>query len=149
MLKKILACVDGSGFSEQVIPVVNDITKWESDKVILYYVLEDSGEKSLLSLGEDIKNNEELVEHKEKALKYLEEVSAPLRKNRINIEFHVAVGQAGESIVKFADKNNIGLIVLTSHGQGGLGRLVFGTTSVYVLRESRCPVLIVKPSRTP
>ncbi len=148
MSKKILACVDGSEFSEQVIPVVNDIAKWESDKVILYYVLEDSREKSLLPLSEDIKNDTEIVESKEKALKYLEEVSITLQQRRINVDFHVGAGSAGESIVKFANTNDIGLIVLTSHGKGGLGRLVFGTTSVYVLRESRCPVLIIKPNRT-
>ncbi len=148
MLKKILVCLDGSKISEQVIPVVKDTAKWESDKVILYHVLEDSGEKLPHTLTEDIKNNKEMVEHKEKALKYLEEVSVPLQKSRINVEFQIGVGKTGESVVKFADDNNIGLIVLTSHGQGGLGRLVFGTTSIYVLRESRCPVLIVKPQRT-
>jgi nucleotide-binding universal stress UspA family protein len=52
-----------------------------------------------------------------------------------------------ESIVDYAEKNRLELVALTTHEEGGLGRLVFGSTAVYVLRESSRPVLIIKPQR--
>ena len=36
-----------------------------------------------------------------------------------------------------------GLIAMTTHGRGGLGRLMFGSVADAVLRHAPCPVLLV------
>jgi nucleotide-binding universal stress UspA family protein len=36
------------------------------------------------------------------------------------------------------------VIALTTHGRGGLGRLVFGSVNDEVLRKAPCPVLLVR-----
>jgi nucleotide-binding universal stress UspA family protein len=38
------------------------------------------------------------------------------------------------------------LIVVSSHGRTGLGRILFGSTAEAVVRHAPCPVLVVKPS---
>jgi nucleotide-binding universal stress UspA family protein len=35
---------------------------------------------------------------------------------------------------------------MTTHGRGGLGRVVFGSTADSVLRHAPCPVLLVRVS---
>ncbi len=35
---------------------------------------------------------------------------------------------------------------MTTHGRGGLGRLVFGSVADEVLRHSTCPILLVRAS---
>jgi len=39
----------------------------------------------------------------------------------------------------------VDLIVISSHGRTGLGRILFGSTAEAVVRHASCPVLVVKP----
>jgi hypothetical protein len=39
------------------------------------------------------------------------------------------------------------LIVVSSHGRTGLGRILFGSTAEAVVRHASCPVLVVKPAQ--
>jgi hypothetical protein len=43
-----------------------------------------------------------------------------------------------------ARRSNSDLIAPTTHGRGGLGRLVFGSAADQVLRKAPCPVLLVR-----
>lgn len=54
----------------------------------------------------------------------------------------------GQSIVDFANENNIDLIVLSTHGRTGLSRLIMGSVTEFVVRNSRCPVMTVKPLKS-
>jgi len=63
-----------------------------------------------------------------------------------NIEFldSIEFGEEGKTIVSFADKNNIDLIVIGSRGMGKLGEIFLGSTSNYVMHSSKISVLIIK-----
>jgi len=39
----------------------------------------------------------------------------------------------------------VSLIAMSTHGRGGLGRLVFGSVADAVLRQTHLPVLLVRP----
>jgi universal stress protein A len=56
----------------------------------------------------------------------------------------VEVGPAKREIIKVAKENRIDLIVMGSHGERGLGRLLGSTTNT-VLHEAECDVLSVRP----
>jgi hypothetical protein len=43
----------------------------------------------------------------------------------------------------------VDLIVMSTHGRSGLGRLVFGSVAESVLRGTRVPILLVRPSTAP
>ena len=47
------------------------------------------------------------------------------------------------AILKAARFRKVDLIVMTTHGRGGLGRLAFGSVAEAVLRRTRTPVLII------
>lgn len=49
------------------------------------------------------------------------------------------------SILEAADRNRADLIALTTHGRGGISRLVFGSVTDKVLRSASLPVLIQRP----
>jgi len=56
---------------------------------------------------------------------------------------HKAVGGFPENeIVSEANKYKPDLIVIGSHGRGGVGRFVFGSVSLKVLSEAACPVRV-------
>ena len=49
----------------------------------------------------------------------------------------------GEAILHYAADVGAGLVVMGTHGYGGVNRLVMGSTAEYVLRRSLCAVLTV------
>jgi len=57
-------------------------------------------------------------------------------------------GDAGESIVEASEAETADLIVVGTHGRGAVGRLFLGSVSDHVVRHARCPVMVVRPTRT-
>jgi universal stress protein A len=47
-------------------------------------------------------------------------------------------------ILKFAQQEEIDLIVMGSHGRTGISRLLMGSVAEAVMRKTPCPVLVVK-----
>ncbi len=63
----------------------------------------------------------------------------------LEIEELVVHGEAASEIVRIAKEREVDLIVISSHGRTGLGRIFFGSTAESVVRHASCPVLVVKP----
>jgi nucleotide-binding universal stress UspA family protein len=63
----------------------------------------------------------------------------------LEIEEVIAHGDAATEIVRVARERKVDLIVISSHGRTGLGRILFGSTAESVVRHAPCPVLVVKP----
>lgn len=61
------------------------------------------------------------------------------------VEEVIAHGDAASEIVRVARERAVDLIVISSHGRTGLGRILFGSTAEQVVRHAPCPVLVVKP----
>lgn len=60
---------------------------------------------------------------------------------------HVAHGTPHQAIVEYAEECGARLIVMGSTGHGLAERVLLGSTTERVLRQSRCPVLVVpRPS---
>jgi universal stress protein A len=58
----------------------------------------------------------------------------------------VTVGRAHEEILRAADRFKCDLIVMGSHGLTGVSRVMFGSTTHRVLRESSLPILATPPA---
>lgn len=63
----------------------------------------------------------------------------------LDVEELVVHGEAASEIVRVAKERDVDLIVISSHGRTGLGRILFGSTAEAVVRHAACPVLVVKP----
>jgi nucleotide-binding universal stress UspA family protein len=62
---------------------------------------------------------------------------------RIKPELMIHQGGAPKGILSIAQKENIELIVMGTHGRGGFDRLVLGSSTDRVIRKAACPVLVV------
>jgi nucleotide-binding universal stress UspA family protein len=62
----------------------------------------------------------------------------------VTYEHYYLQGPAVTEIVQFAERENVDLIVMASHGRTGLSRLLMGSIAEGVMRKARCPVLIVR-----
>lgn len=56
-------------------------------------------------------------------------------------------GRAAAAIVRLAEEERLDLLVVASHGHGGLRRLVLGSVAEEVVRAAPCPVLVVRAPR--
>jgi nucleotide-binding universal stress UspA family protein len=57
-------------------------------------------------------------------------------------------GEPVAAILRLADEQGVDLIVMGSHGRGGIGRLLVGSTTEGVLRRSNVPVLVLREGVT-
>ena len=64
----------------------------------------------------------------------------------LELEELIVHGEAASEIVRVANERKVDLIVVSSHGRTGLGRILFGSTAEAVVRHASCPVLVVKPA---
>ena len=65
------------------------------------------------------------------------------------IKRSVWYGPAAAAIVEAAQFNHADLIVMTTHGRTGVGRLVMGSVAESVLRGTTAPILIVREAGAP
>ncbi len=63
--------------------------------------------------------------------------------NSAQPQIAVQQGNASDSILSFAQSQNIELIVMGTHGRRGFDRIVLGSTTDRVMRRAACPVLVV------
>jgi len=49
-----------------------------------------------------------------------------------------------DEIIQYAENEDIDLIVMGTHGRGGVARLLMGSVAEKVVRNARCPVLTVR-----
>jgi nucleotide-binding universal stress UspA family protein len=78
------------------------------------------------------------------AAEYLNSVAARLRAKNVNVSIDMTEGPANTAIIDRAAELGVSLILMTTHGRSGLGRMVFGSTADSVLRHASCPVLLVR-----
>jgi len=60
----------------------------------------------------------------------------------IEFEHHYLFGNAGPAIVK--ESETADLAVMSTHGRSGIARIMMGSVANYVLRNAKCPVVLVK-----
>jgi nucleotide-binding universal stress UspA family protein len=66
-----------------------------------------------------------------------------LRTDGLDVEAHFVEGVAADVIFEAAKAARANLIVMSTHGRGGLGRFVYGSVADEVLRRVPVPVLLV------
>jgi nucleotide-binding universal stress UspA family protein len=66
-----------------------------------------------------------------------------------NLETSVWYGPAAPAIVDAARLRKVDLIVMTTHGRSGLGRLILGSVAESVLRGTSTPILLLRAPGAP
>jgi nucleotide-binding universal stress UspA family protein len=67
----------------------------------------------------------------------------------LNVVSHFKKGAPAAQIIDCAKEVSADCIVMATHGRSGIARLLFGSVTERVLRDSPCPVLCVKSGEAP
>lgn len=90
----------------------------------------------------DFQYSEEVQELlKEAVHKQLEEMSPG---SDVHFFVHTRIGNPAEEILQTAELLGADLIFIGSHGRTGIKRLMLGSVSERVVREAKCPVMVVR-----
>jgi len=145
-LSKILLPTDFSGCANYALTYTASIARATGATIICVHVVEPivpavgySGLAEPMPIA-DI--SEQLEDSAERELPQLAECE---EFNGLDVEEVIVHGDAAAEIVRVATEHEVDLIVISSHGRTGLGRILFGSTAEAVVRHSSCPVLVVKP----
>lgn len=68
-----------------------------------------------------------------------------LRASRIRCRGLVRAGAPAAEILQVAAAEDVGLIVVGTHGRGGIRHLLLGSVAEHIVRAARCPVLTMRP----
>src|SRR5512134_1812541 len=141
---KILVPLDGSPFAEAALPKAVELIR-HNPKATL--VLLRAAQASTLP-GTDPIDAQVSVVHE--AEDYLETVAARLREDGVSgVKTSVWYGAAAPAILEAARMTNPDLIMMTTHGRSGIGRLIAGSVAESVLRGTRTPIFLVRVEGTP
>jgi nucleotide-binding universal stress UspA family protein len=80
---------------------------------------------------------------------YLERIKEELRKAGVDAEIRVDAGDPTEAILHAADSAHVGLIAMSTHGRGGIGRWLLGSVAEAVIHAATVPVLAIRPLDVP
>ena len=149
MLQKILVCLDGSPLAEQILPYIIEVALGCGSRLVLLEVtLPPSATVEPLTGFYRTTPIEKVLREEEESRVYLKRVAQRLRKRGLKVSTVTMPGDPGETIVSYAQKNEMDLIALSTHGRSGLVRLAFGSVADFVLKRSGLPILIRKPEVT-
>jgi nucleotide-binding universal stress UspA family protein len=142
-LGKILVPLDGSTLAESAIPKAVDLAK---DSPSASLMLLRAAEAPVLT-GDPIEAQIAAVREAEE---YLEGLAARLKEHGFtDVTTSVWYGPPAPAIVEAAQVAKADLIVMSTHGRSGLGRLLMGSVAESVLRGTRVPILLFRPSGAP
>lgn len=146
MFKKILVCLNGSDLAEQILHYATEIALRFKSKLVLLEVTIPPSLVVDATTGYYHATPVQKIQRSENVARaYLEPQAKMLQQKGLDVEYAVLQGDPGDTIVRYAEENEIDLICLGTHGRSGLGRVVFGSVADTVLRKSGLPILVRKP----
>jgi len=137
---RVLVPVDFSELTDTVVRYGTELTAAGGTTVLLH-VLEPLPlhvESAFGTFG----NTEGLLRIRENATKLLREVAGKVQGRTVLTELRE--GKPAPEILEAARRHRAQLVVLGTHGRGGLEHLFLGSVAARVVRKARCPVLTVR-----
>jgi nucleotide-binding universal stress UspA family protein len=138
MYERILVPLDGSGLAEVALPYAEQLARRLGSQIYLIYVSESAEVPQhyihrfyLQKVGEATKEGAGRT------------VGDSVAKS-IKVEPTVLVGHPAEEIVDYADKEDVSLIVMATHGRSGIRRWALGSVAEKVVRATSRPVALIR-----
>ena len=146
-INRILVPLDGSQLGERALPMATTLAQKFGSTLILLEVLDiptpsTPARRIEVSIDWVMEARKQTLEA---ARTYLDERKKEIHDQGIRVRSVLRDISPAQDILDVAKEEDVDLIVMSSHGHGGLARWTFGSVADKVLRHSPCPVLLVRP----
>ncbi len=151
MYQRIFVPIDTSATSSAILEEVKQVAYAPDAKVCLVKVIDTA--QFAISPGElvhELHLREEqrlLDERRENIRHFLADRAEALRAAGLDVETHLVEkfgGKISDAILEEAGKWGADLVVMGTHGRGGLAHLLLGSVAEEVVRHIRVPLLLVR-----
>jgi nucleotide-binding universal stress UspA family protein len=143
IVRNILVSTDFSDFSATAVEYASSFALLYGAKIHLVHVIESGAVMGVpnieLNAAAVTRESEESAQEEMRKFVYWK------LKNNTNLEQVILHGEPHREIVRYAQENEIDLIVVATHGRTGLAHMLLGSVAEKVVRLSPVPVLAVKP----
>ncbi|MDD3017260.1 MAG: universal stress protein [Comamonas sp.] len=147
MYERILVATDGSPLSEKAVQHALSLAKISGATLIALRVV-PRYPRSYLEGGATVDTTEiKRIEAQwsEQAQAQLGSIKAEGKSMGVPVKTSIAKSDlVAESIITAADKQEVDLIIMASHGRKGIKRLLLGSETQHVLTHSSKPVLVLR-----
>ncbi len=140
MFKHILVPLDGSRLAESVLPAANYLAQKMQATITLIHVIEKNAPEEI--------HGEHHLTNAEEANRYLKDIATGFFTPDLLIKQHVhtsEVNNVSRSIVDHADELAPDLILMCTHGRGGLHDFLVGSIAQQVITTGKIPVMLIHP----
>lgn len=144
-IKRILVPLDGSDFSKQALPIAIELATQSQASIHLVHALLPDDEYPAfvrVSLSESLFQQSMDAKHRW-ASQQLSVAAAEIQHNNISVSSQISLGHPAETIIAAASQQQSDVIVMATHGYGGLRRWVLGSVADKVLHATTPPLLLV------
>ena len=127
---KLLVPLDGSPLAEKALPYATYIARKHGSEILLLTIGSAPGNQRIAALSRA----------------YLELKAGQLKDEGVKAAAEIVYGgNVADIIVKYAEKNDIDLIAICTHGYSGFKRLMLGSVAEKVIGSTNRPVLLIRP----
>ena len=138
---RILVPTDGSSEGERAVTHALDVAAVHGASVHAVYVV-DTASYAGMPMESSWEGVDELLRSDAReAVKRVEQIAAT---TSVDVETAVVDGSPSREIIRYAEANDCDLIVMGTHGRGGIDRLLLGSVAEKVVRGASVPVLTVR-----
>lgn len=147
--RKVVVPLDGSGWGQRAVTHAVDIARSNDSEIILLHIFKPPAREFTPELAL-ANQDDQIQELREQMKQYLVGIRAELRNEgvRVRTQYIEAEGaDVAQLICDFVNDEGVDLIVMSTRGRTGLGRLLFGSVARDVMECVTVPVLLVKPEK--
>jgi nucleotide-binding universal stress UspA family protein len=141
MYDHILVPTDGSAGVERAVNHAVDLAVAHGATLHALYVVNTASYSSMPMETSWEHVRDMLGEEGEAAIERVRELAG---REDVPVEAVVVDGSPSKEIVQYAEREDCDLVVMGTHGRGGIDRLLLGSVAERVVRSSRIPVLTVQ-----
>lgn len=146
-VERIMVPLDGSDLSVAVLEMAAQLAELWGATLHLVRVVAYPVEIASPYLPHTVQMNQEVIENARKSAQtYLEERAGELRGRGLDVKTLAVVDtQAAHALVREVERLDADLVVMATHGRGGIQRALLGSTTDKVVRSVQVPVLVSRP----
>jgi nucleotide-binding universal stress UspA family protein len=141
VIKNILLPLDGSKLAETAIPAALWLRNVYHAQITLVHIIEHNAPASV--------HGDYHIKNEEEAIQYLNNILSTL-KPEIDTEYHVhadKVRDVPSSIAEHVSELSQDIIVMCSHGGGGIRQIMVGNIAQQIIAKSKVPILLIQPKK--
>jgi nucleotide-binding universal stress UspA family protein len=148
--RTILVPLDGSTFAEQALPLAVSLAGSTRSRIVLVLVQDIPLWPDELARSETVMAMRRILHAEDEA--YLRTIQQRYQRPEQVIDIVTLPGelrQVGETLSLFTQEAGVSLVVLATHGRGGVKRAWLGSVADYLVRHVHVPVVLTRPGCAP